>query len=83
VEVDMIYSVQKRGGIWTVSANEVLVSFENYIDAVDTAQGAAEVFRRSKTGSSQADRFGLIPTVIKSPGTNSMDTQNTLKSVSP
>ena len=43
----MLYSVQKRGGVWSVSANEVQVTFENYIDAVDTAQGAAEVFRRS------------------------------------
>jgi hypothetical protein len=43
----MIYSVRKRGGVWTVATDEVLLSFESYGSAVDAAQGAAEVLRRS------------------------------------
>jgi hypothetical protein len=43
----MLYSVKKRGGVWTVSTDNVLLSFESYGAAVDTAQGAAEVCRRS------------------------------------
>jgi len=43
----MIYVVQKRGGVWTVATDQVLLSFENYAAAVEAAQGAADVIRRS------------------------------------
>lgn len=44
----MIYSVQKHGGVWTVSTNQVLLTFESYRDAVDAAQNAANVIRGTR-----------------------------------
>jgi hypothetical protein len=32
--VAMIYIVKKRGGVWTVAAGEVLLSFESYSAAI-------------------------------------------------
>jgi hypothetical protein len=49
VEVGMaIYIVKKRGGVWTVAASEVLLSFECYSAAIDAAQRAADDLERSK-----------------------------------
>jgi hypothetical protein len=49
VEVGMaIYIVKKRGGVWTVAASEVLLSFESYSAAIDAAQRAADDLERSK-----------------------------------
>ncbi|WP_157100201.1 hypothetical protein [Rhodoplanes sp. Z2-YC6860] len=53
----MIYKVQKREGVWTVASQETLLSFESYGHAIDAAQGAAEVIRRSRR---QLNQFAYL-----------------------
>jgi hypothetical protein len=43
----MLYIVKKRGGVWTVGADDDYLRFETYNEAIETAQAAAEVFRRN------------------------------------
>ena len=66
----MVYSVQKRGGVWTVATNQALLSFDSYGAAVDAAQGAAAVIRRSGTRSNQLSLLGDMPVVIHGPATS-------------
>jgi hypothetical protein len=76
----MIYSVKKRGGVWTVAANEVLLTFDNYGAAVDRAQGAADVLRRCKTRC--AIRLEVTPTALHSLGTSPTEFLDAFESVS-
>jgi hypothetical protein len=62
----MIYSVQKRGGVWTVTTHQVLLSFENYGDAVAAAQSAADVLRHSRTSLNPCPFVGDNDTIIQS-----------------
>jgi hypothetical protein len=57
----MRYIVKKRGGVWVVDTDGAYISFENYTAAVDTAHGAADVFRRSKILSNRAALLVEMP----------------------
>jgi hypothetical protein len=63
----MRYIVKKRGGVWVVDTDGAYISFENYTAAVDTAQGAADVFRRSKILSNRAALVEM-PSAVHRPG---------------
>ena len=39
----MIYNIKKRNGAWVVDTEGVMLIFESYIAAVDTAREAAEI----------------------------------------
>ena len=42
-----LYAVRKRGGQWAVCADEtVVLRFETYDEAIETARGAAEVIAK-------------------------------------
>ena len=53
----MIYIVSKRKGVWTVGASGVLMNFDDYCSAVDTARGAAKVLETS-VGQTTRERLG-------------------------
>jgi hypothetical protein len=48
----MTYIVSKRKGVWTVGAGGVVMNFDDYSSAIDTARGAAQVLKdvRAKGG---------------------------------
>jgi hypothetical protein len=50
----MPYIVSKRKGVWTVGAGGVVMNFDDYCSAIDTARGAARVLEdiRTKRGQS-------------------------------
>jgi hypothetical protein len=51
----MLYTVKKQGGVWTVGTDDAYLRFETYNEAVETAQAAAEVFRRNSALTSGSD----------------------------
>jgi hypothetical protein len=55
-EVSMPYIVSKRKGVWTVGTGGVVMNFDDYYSAIDTARGAARVLKdiRTKRGQSAA-----------------------------
>jgi hypothetical protein len=58
----MIYIVSKRKGVWTVGASGVLMNFDDYCSAVDTARGAAKVLERISRKSEQVAAARRSPT---------------------
>jgi len=57
----LIYTVKKRHGAWVIDANGVMLNFESYLEAVNTAQGAAETLRRSRNRLSRVSWSKDIP----------------------
>jgi hypothetical protein len=63
----MHYTVKKRDGVWTVATDHVLLSFDSYGTAVDTAQCAAQVLRGARTRFNQRSLLGETPPAIREP----------------
>ena len=47
----MTYIVSKRKGVWTVGAGGMLMNFDDYCSAIETARGAAKVLEDVATKS--------------------------------
>jgi hypothetical protein len=77
-----MYTVKKRGQEWTVGCGDAYLSFRSYTEAIETAQGAAEVFRRNGTRSNKSSLRDDITAVAQSPGTSPKDFQNDFRSTS-
>ena len=89
----MIYTVKKRNGAWTVDTGGVMLTFESYIAAVNTAQEAAQILKRSHSRLDHTGRpYGLCrsetdisgnPTLALHPAVGDEQTRASLSYPSP